>query len=136
MIWVVYARENLRPKQLELAAGMRSEPKTLSIYNVTHAEHLVLFCCGSVTEDKGSGTVRPAHYTAQQYFETSRPKWFYNPHALVARSCLTYLALASSGNLNFSIESDIDGSGEDESTTMCVKSCHKMPESPGLGHTI
>jgi len=117
LTWVVYAREKLTPKQIEHAVATTSELKKLSKYDLTHVDHLILLCCGIVTEDKESGTVRLVHYTTQEYFERTGSKWFPDAQNFIVTTCLKYITLASAGKIYSSMTGEPEGI--DEAGLLC-----------------
>ena len=112
LTWVVYAREKLTPKQIEHAVATTSELKKLSKYDLTLMDHLILLCCGIVTEDKESGTVRLVHYTTQEYFERTGSKWFPDAQNFIVTTCLKYITLASAGKIYSSMAGEPEGIDE------------------------
>jgi len=117
LTWVVYAREKLTPKQIEHAVATTSELKKLSKYDLTLVDHLILLCCGIVTEDKESGTVRLVHYTTQEYFERTGSKWFPDAQNFIVTTCLKYITLASAGKIYSSTTGEPEGI--DEADLLC-----------------
>ena len=97
--WVVYAREKLTPKQLQHAVAITSESKELDEDDLTHLDHLISLCCGIVTEDKESGTIRLVHFTTQEYFQQKGNQIFPQAHERIVTTCVKYITLASRGKI-------------------------------------
>src|SRR5271170_4717934 len=98
--WVVYARAKLTPKQLQHAVAITSESKELGEDDLTHLDHLISLCCGIVTEDKESGTIRLVHFTTQEYFQRKGNQFFPQAHERIVTTCVKYITLASRGKIN------------------------------------
>ncbi|CRG92353.1 Polyprotein pp220 [Talaromyces islandicus] len=92
LLWISCARRPLSPRELQHALAVINDTSTLDEASITKAELIVSVCAGLVTIDRESNIVCLVHYTAQEYFQTTRDIWFPNAEADIAKACITYLS--------------------------------------------
>lgn len=90
--WIICAKRPLSLVELEHAIAVENGDSELDLDNICPAHQMVSTCVGLITIDEESSVVRLVHYTAQEYFERTRDKWFSDAEAQIAKSCITYLS--------------------------------------------
>jgi len=90
LMWVSHAGRSLRVEELCHALGVEQGSTDLNILNIPRIETLLACTLGLVIVEKSSSTVRPVHYTLQEYLSRN-PNHFLKPHSTIAKVCLTYL---------------------------------------------
>ena len=90
LMWVSHAERPLHVDELCHALGVEEGSIDLNIRNIPAVETLLACSLGLVTVEKSSSTLRPVHYTLQEYL-SHNPNLFLKPHSLIAEVCLTYL---------------------------------------------
>lgn len=70
------------------------DTKELDEDNIPDIEDVVSVCARLVTIDKESNIIRLIHYTAQEYFQRTREKWFPYAQLRITITCLTYLSFS------------------------------------------
>ena len=89
--WVVYACRLLTGSELCHALAVEDGTSAFDEENINDIEEIVAVCCGLLTIDPGTTTVRLVHYTAQEYFKKTGSEHFPDANEDIAASCLTYL---------------------------------------------
>ena len=89
--WVVYARRLLTVSELCHALAIEDEASAFDDENIDDIEEIVSVCCGLITIDLETTTVRLVHYTTQEYFKKTGSEQFPDATEDMAASCLTYL---------------------------------------------
>lgn len=74
--WMTCAKHRLRTVELQQALAVEPNTQAFDESNVARIEDLVFICAGLVTVDEESGTIRLAHYATQDYFDSTRDRWF------------------------------------------------------------
>ena len=90
--WVACAYRPLSLLELEDALAIdleKPDTRTTSEYDQIT---LLEITAGLLTIDPDEKAVRLVHFTAQEYFNEKREKWFPNASADIARACLQYLS--------------------------------------------
>lgn len=87
--WVALARRPLNVAEIQHAVVVLPEALAIDQDEIIDAEALSSMCAGLVTIE--CGMVFLVHYTAEEYFDETKGKWFPNGNKILARSCLTYL---------------------------------------------
>ena len=90
LMWVSHSERPLHVDELCHALGVEEGSMDLNTRNIPAIETLLTCCLGLVTVEKSSSTVRPVHYTLQEYLSRN-PGLFIKPHSAIAEICLTYL---------------------------------------------
>jgi len=90
LMWVSHAERPLHVDELCHALGVEKGSTDLNIRNIPTIETLLASALGLVTVEKSSSTVRPVHYTLQEYL-SNNPSLPPKPHSSIAEVCLTYL---------------------------------------------
>ncbi|KAK8048380.1 hypothetical protein PG994_010110 [Apiospora phragmitis] len=95
LAWIACAKRQLHKVELQHALGVERDELALDPENGPRIEHLVSVCAGLVTVDEQSGIIRLVHYTAQEYFESEKARWFPDIELEMTTVCTTYLSFNS-----------------------------------------
>lgn len=93
--WVVYSDRALSVREIEHAIAaeytIAEEPEAGGVDedDVIKADELTSMCAGLVTIE--AGTVYLVHYTAENYLDKNKDKWFPNRQTELGRICISYL---------------------------------------------
>jgi len=92
LMWVSHSQRSLSANELCHALGVEAGSTDLNIQNIPSIKTLLACTLGLVTVEKSwySSTVRPVHYTLQEYL-SHNPNLFPKPHSMIAEVCLAYL---------------------------------------------
>ncbi|KAH3996839.1 hypothetical protein HBI38_155770 [Parastagonospora nodorum] len=90
--WIVHAKRAMRTLEIQEALGVEPGLSGIDRDNCPLVDDMVSACCGLVTINEGTNTMRLTHYTTQEYFVRTKQAWFPEAEAMIARQCLTYLA--------------------------------------------
>ncbi|TVY86815.1 Ankyrin repeat,PH and SEC7 domain containing protein [Lachnellula willkommii] len=93
--WITLACRPLTTLELLHALAIEIGESELDKTNIPELEDIVSVCAGLVIVDEESNIIRLVHYTTQEYFERTHPRWFPKAQTGIANSCLTYLAFDS-----------------------------------------
>ncbi|KAF3932754.1 Ankyrin-1 [Dactylella cylindrospora] len=94
LAWIVCAKRLLTVAELGHALSIEIDNRKYEHTKVFHDKSirsLVSKCCGLVTIDESSGSIRLVHFTAQEYFNNKKPVLFPNSESDIAKKCITYL---------------------------------------------
>ncbi|KAF8470008.1 hypothetical protein BDZ91DRAFT_719689 [Kalaharituber pfeilii] len=91
LMWTYLAERPLKVIELCHALSVNDGDKSLDRNNIPSANIILRCCCGLVTIDDETSTVRLVHYTLQEYFKSNYEKYFPTGHNLIARTCITYV---------------------------------------------
>ncbi|KAF8465532.1 hypothetical protein BDZ91DRAFT_820130, partial [Kalaharituber pfeilii] len=91
LMWIYLAERTLKVIELQHALSVEDEAEALDPDNFPSRGTLLHCCCGLVTVDDETLTVRLVHYTLQEYLHSYEERYFPDGHNLIARTCLTYL---------------------------------------------
>ncbi|KAF3006335.1 hypothetical protein E8E14_003571 [Neopestalotiopsis sp. 37M] len=89
--WIVHARQPLSATSLQHALSVTPNAEDIDEDDIPTIKTLQSVCAGLVTIDTARDEIRLIHYTAQEYFERTREKWFPIAQQQIAQVCLTYL---------------------------------------------
>ncbi|KAF8461536.1 hypothetical protein BDZ91DRAFT_683925, partial [Kalaharituber pfeilii] len=92
LMWIYLAERALEVIELQHALSVEDGAEALDPDNFPSESILLHCCCGLVTVDNQTSTVRLVHYTLQEYFNLYEEKYFPRGHNLIAQTCLTYLS--------------------------------------------
>lgn len=87
--WVALARRRLSVAEIQHAVVVPPKALETDQGEIIDADTLSSMYAGLVTIEYGM--VYLVHYTAEEYFNETKGKWFPNGETKLARSCLTYL---------------------------------------------
>ena len=90
LMWISHSERPLHVDELCHALGAEEGSTDLNIRNIPAIETLLTCSLGLVTVEMSSSTLRPVHYTLQEYL-SHNPNLFIKPHSMIAEVCLTYL---------------------------------------------
>lgn len=91
--WVVCAEQQLTTTELQHALAVEIDESELDKENIPSIHDMVSVCAGLVTVDNKSNIIRLVHYTAQEYFNQTRKRWFPDADSIMADTCAAYLLL-------------------------------------------
>lgn len=94
--WIVHAERPLTATQLQHALAINEGDVRLDRSNIRKIETILSVCAGLVTLDTQSNIVRLAHLTTQEYFRSSRSKYFPDAQADISNACIKYLSFDGS----------------------------------------
>jgi len=96
LTWIVLGHRPLKVLELLRALAMMANPglQTITDDDLTEESRVLSVCAGLIVVDSVSQTVRLIHYTAQQYFDDNREKWFENASLSLSRTCVKYLLIS------------------------------------------
>ena len=89
--WITYAYRLLNITELCHALAIEVGETEFDEENLDDIETILLACCGLVTVDPETESVRLAHYTTQDYFKKFGSHHFASAREDIAASCITYL---------------------------------------------
>ncbi|KAL6803698.1 ankyrin repeat-containing domain protein [Trichoderma sp. SZMC 28012] len=92
LAWVVKSRKPLPLGMLRLILAIDSEASKIDEDNFPTADHITQACAPLVVIESETRGARLAHYTIQEYFETSNDNWTEKFQKLIANTCMTYLS--------------------------------------------
>ncbi|VUC25543.1 unnamed protein product [Clonostachys rosea] len=92
--WIIFARRQLTISELQQVLAVSVGDKKLDEDNVRDITDIVSVCMGLVTVDEQSGIIRLVHYTAQQYFDQTKARWFPNAEVELATICVAYISFS------------------------------------------
>jgi len=90
--WIALASRPLKKTEIQHALAVEVGDNTFDDLNIPDDELLTSLCAGLVTVDVLDSTVRPIHYTTQEYFERVLRVRFCGLQSEITRICLTYLS--------------------------------------------
>ncbi|KAF8475795.1 hypothetical protein BDZ91DRAFT_710344, partial [Kalaharituber pfeilii] len=91
LMWTYLAERPLKVIELCHALSVKDGDTALDRNNIPSINIILRCCCGLVTIDDETSTVRLVHYTLQEYFKCYYEKYFLTGHNAIARTCITYL---------------------------------------------
>jgi len=95
LMWISQSERPLRVDELCHALAVEIGSTHLDPDDVPSIEAILGCCLGLIVVDKEASTVRPIHFTLQEYLR-EHSTLFSSPHGTIAEVCLTYLNLQSS----------------------------------------
>ena len=90
--WITFALRPLTVPEVEHACAIDARAKDIDPDEVLRASDMTSICAGLVIID-ASEIVRLVHFSAQNYFQENRQRWFPEGDISLARDCLSYLSL-------------------------------------------
>lgn len=106
--WLVCTRRTLSPAELQHALAVEVDKTTLDFTNISEVEDILSVCAGLIVSDSESDVISLVHYTALEYFERTRSRWFPRAETDITTRCLTYLLLDTFGSGSFNTSFDLD----------------------------
>ncbi|KAL8939033.1 MAG: hypothetical protein Q9216_003582 [Gyalolechia sp. 2 TL-2023] len=91
LLWITTAARPLTVSEVEHACSIKSSIREIDPYEVLSASDLTSMCAGLVIID-ASDIVRLVHFSAQNYFDVNREKWFPESDTILTEDCLSYLS--------------------------------------------
>lgn len=95
--WITNTKRALTILELRHALAVEEEEHDLDEDNLTDEDIIISVCCGLITIDQATSTVRLVHYTLHTYFETTRKERFPEADTSIANTCLAYLLFDALG---------------------------------------
>lgn len=94
ILWVSHCLRGLSVQELQHAVAITSRAKDIDEGDLVPEALLVEYCCGLVTVDSGTETIRLAHYSIYEYFQQEDQLQLLGyPHLTITRACLNYLEM-------------------------------------------
>ncbi|KAK8022034.1 hypothetical protein PG993_012801 [Apiospora rasikravindrae] len=90
--WIIHAERPLTKLELQHALGVELGRRRMDPERLPETSHLVSVCAGLVTTDEESGIIRLVHYTAQEYFVSTKEHWFPGFQGTILATCISYLS--------------------------------------------
>lgn len=91
LLWIALSARPLSVPEIEHASAILIGASDVDHDDILSASELTSMCAGLVIVD-ASDIVRLVHFSARNYFEQHRERWFSNGHTTLARKCVTYLS--------------------------------------------
>ncbi|KAI4089866.1 MAG: hypothetical protein LQ344_005125 [Seirophora lacunosa] len=91
LLWIAFGTRPLSVAEVEHASSISVGARDIDPDDILSASELTSMCAGLVVVD-ASDIVRLVHFSARNYFEEHREKWFSNGHTTLARKCTAYLS--------------------------------------------
>lgn len=91
LAWLTFAKPPLSLDTLQAAVCTVIGDAVFDMENLRDIHTLVSLCCGLVTLDETSKSVRLAHYTTQSYLEEYKAHWAPMAHKDIAEDCIAHL---------------------------------------------
>lgn len=91
--WVYHSKRSLSVDELLHALAVDAGGSSFDEEDIPPGNLVLAVCAGLVVFDTGSSTVRFAHYSVHEYFQTTFQRWFPDGESQIAKSCLAYLSL-------------------------------------------
>jgi hypothetical protein len=88
---IARAYRPLQANELQHALAVNPEDDDIDEKALMDVEIICSACAGLVTVEQESNSIRPVHYTAQEYFEAQRRQKSPKGHTELAETCLAYL---------------------------------------------
>ncbi|KAK8126836.1 uncharacterized protein PG998_002595 [Apiospora kogelbergensis] len=95
LAWIICAKRPLHKLELQHALAVKLDEPALDPENCPQIGHLVSICAGLVTVDEQSGIIRLVHYTTQDYFDSTKARWFPDAELEITAICTNYLSFDS-----------------------------------------
>ncbi|KAL7936154.1 ankyrin repeat-containing domain protein [Trichoderma chlorosporum] len=92
LLWVTFSKRALNTFELQHALATNGEMETLDDDDLSDLGDIGRVCVGLVTVDEKSGLIQLVHYTAQEYFENTQPRWFPEADSILLGACIAYLS--------------------------------------------
>jgi len=90
LLWVTLAKRPLRTLELQHALAVEADLSALDEDNLPDIENMLSVCGGLVTAV--GDTIQLAHYTIQEYFESTWKSWSPDAQDHITTICVTYLS--------------------------------------------
>ncbi|TFK17016.1 ankyrin, partial [Coprinopsis marcescibilis] len=91
LVWVLYTKRSLKIDDLRHAIAVRSDSFAFSPTLLVDEENLLSMCCGLITIESKSRTVRLVHYTAREPLQSYIATTIFNPQEILASTCVARL---------------------------------------------
>jgi len=90
LMWISHAERPLKIDELCHALAVDIDSTDLNLENISPQDTVLGLCLGLAVVDSETSTVRPIHYTLQEYL--SQPGVLPDAHRTLGQACLTYLS--------------------------------------------
>lgn len=90
--WIVHGERPLTTTELRTALATEVGAREPDDSNMSDIMDIIAVCAGLITVEEQNQIVRLVHYTAQEYFERTKRKWFGDTESTIASVCATYLS--------------------------------------------
>ena len=97
LLWISTSFRPLSVQELRHAVAVHPEDEDFDEEGLIEPNLIVSVCAGLIAIDAESKTIRLVHFTVDEYFRTTKERWFPDAHALIAMTCLTYISFLRQG---------------------------------------
>ncbi|KAL8838546.1 MAG: hypothetical protein Q9170_002088 [Blastenia crenularia] len=91
LTWVLYTARKLTVQELQHALAVQPNTPNIEQDALIEPEILVSVCSGIIAVEADSNLVGFIHYTAQEYLSQHWVEQLVSAHAVIAKTCITYL---------------------------------------------
>ncbi|TFK21678.1 ankyrin [Coprinopsis marcescibilis] len=91
LVWVLYTAESLGIDDLRHAIAVHSDSFAFSSTLLVDEDNLLSMCCGLITIESESRTVRLVHYTAREPLQSYIATTIFNPQEILSSTCVARL---------------------------------------------
>ena len=95
LAWLAFAERPLKGAELQHAVGIEEGASKFDKSNTPHIEDIVEVCWPFVTHRKMDDILSLVHTTVSEFLKSSVHEWLPNAKEMLAKGCLSYLALDS-----------------------------------------
>lgn len=94
LLWISHCMRLLSVEELQDAVAISPGAKYIDEGDIVPEALLVEYCCGLVTVDSRTQTIRLAHYSIYEYFhQYDQSSLLGVPHLFITKACLSYLEM-------------------------------------------
>ena len=97
LLWISTSFRPLSVQELRHALAVNPEDEDFDEEGLIDPNLIVSVCAGLIAIDTESKTIRLVHFTVDEYFRTTKGRWFPDAHVMIAMTCLTYVSFLSKG---------------------------------------
>ena len=91
LLWIAFSARPLTVVEIEHATSVVQGTRDIDPDEIVNASDLTSLCAGLVIVD-ASNILRLVHFSAQNYLQENRVRWFLDGDLTIAQRCLTYLS--------------------------------------------
>ena len=145
LLWIIHGQRSLSVAEMQQAVAIELGEPDIDPDSTVDCDNIISACTGLVTRDsdievftkkgrrrtRGRDILRLVHYTAREYLERTKTKYFPKAQEYLASSCLTYLLFdVFSGAICSQSDVFVDRSGHKAKEWLCFgsKSCWTVGE--------
>ena len=99
LLWAIYAARPLSIRELQAAIAINEDKEKSNEESVVPVEDIISACAGLVALDKEGSVLRLTSQTTQEYLAWTLNQRSMEPHARLAKACITVLTSTQSNSL-------------------------------------